>query len=151
VLARTLGLDVGSRTIGVAISDPLGLFAQPVETLRRVGRRADAAAIAQLARSREAGSVVIGLPLRTDGSEGDSAKEARGFAAALAEVAPELVIAWVDERFTTAQAERSLIAAGARRSARKAVIDQAAAVLILQSHLDGHCSLAAAEGSGSPL
>ena len=72
---RVLGLDVGSVTVGVAISDPLGLFAQPIETLRRVGRKKDVEALVAIVQEREVGRIVVGLPLRTDGSEGDSAPQ----------------------------------------------------------------------------
>ncbi len=133
---RVLGLDVGSVTVGVAISDPLGLFAQPIETLRRVGRKKDVEALVAIVQEREVGRIVVGLPLRTDGSEGDSAAEVRRMAEALEASLPKIPIVLQDERFTTAEAERSLIHARVRRKKRKAVIDQAAAVLILQSHLD---------------
>ncbi|MBJ95174.1 MAG: Holliday junction resolvase RuvX [Rickettsiales bacterium] len=133
---RSLGLDVGTVTIGIAVSDPLGMFAQPVRTLRRTGRKADVAEIVSLVREREVGTVVIGLPLRTDASEGESAKEARRMAAALAAALPDIPMVLQDERFSTAEAERTLIEGGVRRKKRKQVVDQVAAVLILQSWLD---------------
>ncbi len=73
-MVRSLGLDVGTVTIGIAISDPLGMFAQPVRTLRRTGRKADVAEIVQLVGEREVANIVVGLPLRTDATEGDSAR-----------------------------------------------------------------------------
>lgn len=134
---RILALDVGTHTVGVAISDPLGMFAQPVETLRRTGRKADVAHLCGIARERGAQRVVVGLPIRTDGTEGDSAKEARRMVAALeAALGEDVPVVLEDERFTTAQAERSLIKSNVRRKKRKQVIDQVAAVLILQSYLD---------------
>lgn len=137
---RTLALDVGSKTIGVAVSDPLGIIAQPVTTIARTGRKADTAEVMAIVTDREVGCVVVGLPIRTDGTEGDTAAEARRMAAAVEAAIVErgLVVPVVleDERFTTAQAERALIKSGVRRKKRKKVIDQAAAVLILQGFLD---------------
>jgi putative Holliday junction resolvase len=136
---RTLALDVGTRTIGVAISDPLGIIAQPVTTIRRTGRAADTAEVMSLVTDREVGCVVVGLPLRQDATEGDSAKEARRMVAAIekaiAAAGSTVPVVMQDERYTTAQAERSLIKSGVRRKKRKKVIDQVAAVLILQGHL----------------
>ena len=137
---RTLALDVGTRTIGVAISDPLGIIAQPVTTIQRTGRKADTAEVLGIVTDREVGRIVVGLPMRQDGTEGDSAKEARRQAAAveaaIAASGLEVPVVLEDERYTTAQAERALIRQGVRRKKRKKVIDQIAAVLILQSHLD---------------
>jgi putative holliday junction resolvase len=133
---RSLGLDVGTVTIGIAISDPLGIFAQPVRTLRRTGRKADVAELVALVNEREVSHIVIGLPLRTDASEGESAKEARRMAEALAAALPGMEMSMQDERFSTAEAERALIAGNVRRKKRKQVVDQIAAVLILQGWLD---------------
>jgi len=135
-MVRSLGLDVGTVTIGIAISDPLGMFAQPVRTLRRTGRKADVAEIVQLVGEREVANIVVGLPLRTDATEGDSAKEARRMADALAVALPGVRMIMQDERFSTAEAERALIAGNVRRKKRKQLVDQVAAVLILQSWLD---------------
>ena len=123
-------------TIGIAISDPLGMFAQPVRTLRRTGRKADVAELVALVHEREVVNIIIGLPLRTDASEGESAKESRRMEAALKDALPEVQMFMQDERFTTAQAERTLIDGKVRRKKRKQLIDQVAAVLILQSWLD---------------
>jgi len=133
---RSLGLDVGTVTIGIAISDPLGMFAQPVRTLRRTGRKADVAEIVELVQEREVANIVVGLPLRTDATEGDSAKEARRMADALGLALPGVQMSMQDERFSTAEAERALIAGKVRRKKRKQLIDQMAAVVILQSWLD---------------
>jgi putative Holliday junction resolvase len=133
---RSLGLDVGTVTIGIAVSDPLGMFAQPVRTLRRTGRKADVAELVVLVGEREVGTIVIGLPLRTDASEGESAKESRRMAEALQSALPDISIVMQDERFTTAQAERVLIQGNVSRKKRREVIDQVAAVLILQAWLD---------------
>ena len=135
-MVRSLGLDVGTVTIGIAISDPLGMFAQPVRTLRRTGRKADVAEIVELVGEREVVNIVVGLPLRTDATEGDSAKEARRMADALGSALPGVRMFMQDERFSTAEAERTLIAGNVRRKKRKQLIDQVAAVLILQSWLD---------------
>ena len=135
--ARTLGLDVGSKTIGVAVSDPLAMFAQPVETVLRTGRKADAARIQVIATEREASRIVVGHPIKQDGTEGESAIEARRMAVAIAGVLPETEVLLVDERYTTAQAERALDKSNVRgRKKRKKVVDQIAAILILQQWLD---------------
>jgi putative Holliday junction resolvase len=131
-----MALDVGTRTVGVAVSDPLGMFAQPVETIARTGRTADVARIVALCDEYAPGRIVIGLPLGTDGVEMSSAAEARRMASAVVAALPEVAVVLLDERFTTAQAERSLIASNVRRKKRKQVIDQVAAVLILQQWLD---------------
>ena len=131
-----MALDVGSKTVGVAISDPLGMFAQPVETIARTGRRADVARVVALCEDYQPGQIVVGLPIGTDGREMESAAEARRMASAILAAMPEVSVVLLDERFTTAQAERSLIASNVRRKKRKQVIDQVAAVLILQQWLD---------------
>ncbi len=134
---RTLGLDVGSKTIGVAVSDPLAMFAQPVETVQRTGRKADAARIQAIATERAATRIVVGHPVKQDGTEGESAVEARRMAVAIAGVLPDTEVVLVDERYTTAQAERALDSSNMRgRKNRKKVVDQVAAILILQQWLD---------------
>ena len=135
-MARSMALDLGTKRIGVAVSDPLGLFAQPVETIRRQGKKKDLARVAELVAQKDVVVVVVGLPIRTDGSEGPEAESARRTAQALAETIDGVSVELRDERFTTRQAERVLIAGGVRRKKRKEVIDQMAAVLILQSYLD---------------
>ena len=135
-MKRSLALDVGRKTIGVAISDPLGIFAQPVETIRREGTKKDLARVGAIVREREVVTIVVGLPIQTDGSEGDSARLARGVAEKIPELIPGVDVVLQDERFTTAQAERVLIQGGVRRKKRKDVIDQMAAELILQGYLD---------------
>ncbi len=134
-MGRILGLDVGTKTIGIALSDPLGMFAQPVHTLGRQGVKKDVRALVRLAAEREVTGLVVGLPLELDGSEERSARLARQVGDALAE-ATGLPLHYVDERYSSVEAERALIAAEVSRKRRKAVIDQAAAVLILQSFLD---------------
>lgn len=136
-VSRLLALDLGEKRIGVARSDALGWTAQPCETLIRVGPKKDLIAIARLVREHEIDEIIIGLPLTLEGEEGPSAQSARAFseqlAAHLGEATP--ITLW-DERLTTVQAERVMIAGGARRSRRKEKIDSLAAVLILQNVLD---------------
>ena len=134
---RILGLDVGDRFIGVALSDALGLTAQP---LARIDRRQTAAAdqaVATLAAQHEAQRIVIGLPLTLRGEEGPQAGKVRAFAARVQRRA-RVPVEFVDERLTTAQGQRALLEAGASRRTRKQVIDQVAAQLILQHYLDAH-------------
>jgi putative Holliday junction resolvase len=120
----------------VAVSDAIGMLAHPVKTVMRRGVRKDVDVLVDLIALREAGSVVVGLPLELDGTEERSCKLARQIGAAVREKTG-LVVLYVDERYTSVDAERQLIEVGLRRDSRKAVIDQQAAVLILQSYLDG--------------
>ena len=131
-----MALDIGSKRIGVAVSDPLRLFAQPVETIGSQGKKKDIARVAELVAERDVGVIVLGLPIRTDGTEGPEAAKTRRFAEAIEEAIDGVTVHLQDERFTTSQADRVLIEGGVRRKKRKEVIDQMAAVLILQSYLD---------------
>jgi putative Holliday junction resolvase len=130
-----IGLDLGTRTIGVAVSDPERRIAAPVETIARQRFQIDARRILALAGERRAVALVLGLPINMDGSEGPRAQATRAFARNLARLT-ELPIALWDERLSTAAVERALIAADASRARRKAVIDQHAASYILQGALD---------------
>lgn len=130
-----LGLDLGTKTIGVAASDPDRRLATGVETVSRKAFQADAARVLALAAERQAVGLVLGLPLNMDGSEGPRAQSTRAFARNLARLT-ELPIAFWDERLSTAAVERALIAADASRARRAAVIDQHAAAFILQGALD---------------
>ncbi|MGB6287090.1 MAG: Holliday junction resolvase RuvX [Xanthobacteraceae bacterium] len=130
-----IGLDLGSKTIGVAASDPDRRVAAPVETISRQRFNLDARRILDLAAERRAAGLVLGLPINMDGSEGPRAQATRAFARNLARLT-ELPIALWDERLSTAAVERALIAADASRAARKKVIDQHAATYILQGALD---------------
>ena len=130
-----IGLDLGSKTIGVAASDPDRRVAAPVETIARKRFGLDAQRILTLAAERRAAGIVLGLPINMDGSEGPRAQSTRAFARNLAQLT-ELPIALWDERLSTAAVERALIAADASRARRKAVIDQHAASYILQGALD---------------
>ena len=130
-----IGLDLGSKTIGVATSDPDRRIATAVETISRKKFSADAARLLALATERNAAGFVLGLPVNMDGSEGPRAQSTRAFARNLARVT-DLPIALWDERLSTAAVERELIAADVTRARRAKVIDQHAAVFILQGALD---------------
>jgi putative Holliday junction resolvase len=130
-----IGLDLGTKTIGVAVSDPDRRIAAGVETILRTKFTADARRILALAAERRSAGIVLGLPVNMDGSEGPRAQSTRAFARQLATLT-ELPIGLWDERLSTAAVERELIAADASRAKRKAVIDQHAAIYILQGALD---------------
>jgi putative Holliday junction resolvase len=130
-----IGLDLGTKTIGVAASDPDRRVAAPVETIARKRFSLDAARISALAAERRAVGYVLGLPVNMDGTEGPRAQATRAFARNFAKLT-DLPIALWDERLSTAAVERALIAADASRAKRKAVIDQHAATYILQGALD---------------
>jgi len=130
-----LAVDPGSRRVGLAVSDPTGTIAQPLTTLDAEPHNTLPQRLADVAREREATRIVVGLPRRLDGSFGPEAKAARALADAVRK-ASRLPVEMVDERLTTAQAERSMISGGVRRARRRATIDGVAATLLLQSHLD---------------
>ena len=130
-----MGLDLGTKTIGVATSDPDRKIATAVETIARTAFTADARRLLALAAERNAVGFVLGLPINMDGSEGPRAQSTRAFARNFAKLT-ELPIALWDERLSTAAVERELIAADVSRAKRAAVIDQHAAMFILQGALD---------------
>jgi len=130
-----IGLDLGTKTIGVAASDPDRRLAAPVETIARERFKLDAERLLKLAAERRVVGFVLGLPLNMDGSEGPRAQSTRAFAGNLAKLTSLPIALW-DERLSTAAVERALIAADASRKERKAVIDQHAAAYILQGALD---------------
>ena len=130
-----IGLDLGSKTIGVAASDPDRRVAAPVETIARERFGLDARRILDLAAERRAAGLVLGLPINMDGSEGPRAQATRAFARNLARLTALPIALW-DERLSTAAVERALIAADASRAKRRIVIDQHAAAYILQGALD---------------
>jgi putative Holliday junction resolvase len=130
-----LGLDLGEKTIGLALSDLRRKIASPLLTIRRTKFAADAAALLAEARRHAVAALVIGLPLNMDGSEGPRAQSARAFARNLAKLT-DLPIAFWDERLSTVAVERELIGADVSRRKRAAVIDQHAAAFILQGALD---------------
>jgi putative Holliday junction resolvase len=131
---RILGLDVGDKRIGVAVSDPLGITAQPLETYVRVGYGPDARHFAALGAQYGAELALCGLPRNMDGSLGGQAEKVRAFAAELEKAG--LPVAYWDERLTTVTAERALLEGGMRRDQRKQVVDKVAAAIILQAYLD---------------
>jgi putative Holliday junction resolvase len=130
-----IGLDLGTKTIGVAASDPDRRIATGVETVARTNFGADAKRLLALAGERNAAGFVLGLPVNMDGSEGPRAQSTRAFARNLAKLT-DLPIAFWDERLSTAAVERELIAADVSRAKRAAVIDEHAAMFILQGALD---------------
>ncbi|HET8627112.1 MAG TPA: Holliday junction resolvase RuvX [Thermomicrobiales bacterium] len=134
---RALGVDVGERRIGVALSDELGLLAAPLTTVTVRGSDAALAELATIARERAAEVVVVGLPKSLSGREGPQAQAVRAFADRLAPLIDVPIEFW-DERLTTVEAERALIARGVKRQQRRARIDAAAAAIMLQDYLDAH-------------
>jgi putative Holliday junction resolvase len=130
-----IGLDLGTKTIGVAVCDPDRKLAMGVETVARKNFTADAARVLQLANERSAVGFVLGLPINMDGSEGPRAQSTRAFARNFSKLT-DLPIALWDERLSTAAVERGLIEADMSRARRKDVIDQHAAAYILQGALD---------------
>ena len=136
-MTRSFGLDVGSKTVGVAVSDALGITAQPVTTVRRSNLRADLAQLRRLAEEHEVGHAVVGLPLNMDGSEGPQAASCRQLGRALAEASGIAVEHW-DERLSTVAAERFLLEGDVSRRKRRNVVDSLAAAIILQGWLDAH-------------
>ena len=139
---RIVALDVGDRRIGIAVSDPLGITAQPIETYTRVGYGPDTHRIAQLAQQYDTNRILCGLPLNMDGTQGFQTQKVREFAEKLTEAG--LAVEFYDERMTTVLAEGALLEADMRRENRKKKVDMVAAVMILQSYLDAQAARAAA-------
>lgn len=130
-----LGIDLGEVTIGLAISDPTGTVAMPRGSLKRTGRHEDLERLASLCRREEIASIVVGLPLRLDGTPGAQAEKALLFADALRRVTGLPVDTW-DERLSSVAATRSLLEADLSRARRRRVVDQTAACMVLQAYLD---------------
>ncbi len=136
-MARALGVDYGEARIGLAASDELGMLAHPVETIHRAETPDYLSRIAEVAAERRIETVVVGLPLRLDGSRGTAAEKVEAFVAELRGKLPDTVkIETSDERLSTVEAQRKLHEAGRNTRKSRAVIDQAAAVVILQDYLD---------------
>ena len=136
-----LGVDVGSVRVGLAASDPDGVLATPVETIERdLGSGADLGVIAAVVLERQVVEVVVGLPRSLSGDEGPAARGARAYATALAARISPTPVRLIDERLTTIDAHRTLRDSGVPGRAQRAVVDQAAAVLILQAALDAEKS-----------
>ena len=130
-----MGLDLGAKTIGVAVSDVLRISATALETVRRTRFAADAARLEEIIAGRGIGAVVLGLPRNMDGSEGPRCQSTRAFARNLAARIAQPIAFW-DERLSTVAAERALLAANSSRKRRRQVIDKVAAAFILQGALD---------------
>lgn len=144
---RVMGLDFGSRTVGVAVSDPLGLTAQGIETIWRKEEnklRRTCARIEELIREYEVDCIVLGLPRHMNNDVGDRAEKSLEFGEMLRRRTGLEVVMW-DERLTTVQAERTLIESNVRREDRKKYVDKIAAVFILQGYLDSKCHQTARE------
>ena len=136
---RVLGLDVGARRIGIAVSDPLGITAQGLETLQRRNKRHDFEQLQRIIQEYDVREIVVGLPLRMSGAEGIQSDKMQIFAEDLRKRFRLPVHLW-DERLTTTQAHRHLDDAGHAAVGRKGIIDQVAAVLILQSFLEARAN-----------
>lgn len=134
-MKRKLGLDVGDVRIGVAVSDLLNMIANPRETYTRKGLDEDVKYFVDYAAENDVDTIVLGLPVQMNGTEGDRVIKTRAFGDALA-AASGLPLLYQDERLTTVQAQRVLIDADVRRDKRKKVVDKLAACLILQAYLD---------------
>ena len=132
---RVLAVDPGAKRVGLAVSDPTETIAQPLATIPAEPAETLPARLAEVAKKEEVGRIVVGLPRRLDGTLGPEARAARELAAEIRR-ASGLPVVMVDERLTTAAAERSLLEAGMRREKRRANIDRVAAAILLQSHLD---------------
>ena len=138
---RKLGLDVGDKTIGVAVSDELDITAQGVTTIDRVGIRKDAGKVMDYVREYDCDTVVMGLPINLDGSDSVQTEKVREFRTMLenkmrSSGMADVKVEWQDERFTTVNAERVLMEANMKRKSRKEVVDKQAAIIILQSYMD---------------
>jgi len=139
-VSRVLGLDLGTRRIGVALSDPTGTVASPLLVLAHTDRRRDLAEVARLATSHGVARIVVGWPRNMDGTRGGAARRAEAFAASLRRAIGVPIDLW-DERLSTVAADRTLREAGARRDRRdrrRAARDRIAAALILQAYLGAH-------------
>jgi len=136
---RVMGLDLGERRIGIALSDALRVTAQPLTVLERREAAVDLRAIAALAVTHDVERIIVGLPLMMNGTRGEQAQRVTAFVEALRRQV-SCAIELLDERLTTVQGERSLIAMDVSRRKRKHVIDQVAAQLILQDYLDRHAN-----------
>jgi putative Holliday junction resolvase len=137
---RILGLDIGSKTIGVAVSDELGLIAQGVTTLKRKGLDHDIHAILTLIEEKEVSKIVVGLPKNMNNTLGPSAEMVLAFIEKLNEHSTVPVVTW-DERLSTVAAEKVLLEADMSRTKRKRIVDKVAALLILQGYLDSQVRL----------
>jgi putative Holliday junction resolvase len=134
-MGRILALDVGERRIGVAVSDPASVIAQPLEVLTRTEEAADVARLAALADEYECGTIVVGLPVGLRGQEGPAAERVRAFADRLQAATQAEIVLW-DERLTTVEATRAMREDGRDERWRRGVVDKVAAAIILRSYLE---------------
>jgi len=134
-MMKILGLDLGSKTIGVAISDDLFLTAQVLTSIKRTTLEKDLSVMFRLVDEYGVGEIVVGLPINMDGSTGESARKAESFIEKLREIFPIRIIPW-DERLSTVAAERILLEGDLSRKKRRKVIDRLSAAIILQGYLD---------------
>ncbi|TCO79076.1 Holliday junction resolvase RuvX [Marinisporobacter balticus] len=132
---RTMGLDVGDRTIGVAVSDAMGLTAQGIETIRRTNKKEDYKRLEEIIKEKVVTKIIVGLPKNMDGTIGSQGKKVLQFVEDLKKRFTIEMILW-DERLTSVAAEKTLISADVSRKKRKKVIDMLAATYILQGYLD---------------
>lgn len=135
---KILGLDLGTKTIGVALSDDLALTAQVLTTIPRTTPEKDLQALIHLIQKHQVTEIVIGLPINMDGSKGESARQVEAFMESLRTVFPKRIIPW-DERLSTVAAERILLEGDLSRKKRRKVIDRLSAAIILQNYLDSRC------------
>lgn len=133
---RKMSLDVGTRTIGIAVSDLMGMIANGVETIRRTSEEKDYERIAQLIKEHEVDTLVVGYPKNMNGTIGERAQACEAMARKLEDMFPEVKVVLWDERLSTVAAEKVLVDADMRRNKRKKIIDMMAAVVILQNYLD---------------
>ena len=144
---RHLGVDYGTKRVGLAVSDPLGTIAMPLRAEEVEGRKQAVAVVAAVCREVEAEMVVVGLPLNMDGSSGPMAQEAERFTRSLAARVEVAVVTW-DERLSSSLVERMLVAADVSRRKRRGVRDKLAAQVILQGYLDAKAQAIEGEGLG---
>lgn len=147
-MKRWLGLDLGHVRIGVALSDPLGITAQPLTVLKSAGTQKDIIAIGELVNQYEVNQVIVGLPLNMDGTESSTTKKIRDFTVKLSDKL-NVPVFFMDERLTSKQAERLMIEGNSRREDRRQKIDKVAASLLLQSALQGALLIPVKETQGA--
>lgn len=136
---RCLGLDVGTKTIGIAVSDAMGMIATGVETIHRTSKERDYNRLKELVAQYEVTAMVVGFPKNMNGTIGERAEACRAMAEELKTVFPGMEVVLWDERLSTVAAHRVLLEADMSRSKRKKVVDTVAAVIILQNYLDSRC------------
>ena len=132
---KTLALDVGTKTIGVAVSDELGITANGLGVIRRTNEKSDLESLAVFINEHKPGRIVVGIPFNSDGSLGERAKAIKSFSDTVSQFFGIKTVLW-DESFTTVRAEKTLIGGGMGRKKRKKVVDKVAATVILREYLD---------------